>query len=134
MRVFLIAGEASGDRLGAALMRGLRRTAPEQVRFEGIGGNRMTEEGLVSLFPMDEISIMGITEILREYRALKRRIRETADAIIAAKPDVLVTIDLPEFCLRVAALVKAQSDIRVVHYVAPTVWAWRPMPKWPPSG
>ena len=126
MRVFLIAGEASGDRLGAALMRGLRRTAPEQVSFEGIGGNRMTEEGLVSLFPMDEISIMGITEILREYRALKRRIRETADAIIAAKPDVLVTIDLPEFCLRVAALVKAQSDIRVVHYVAPTVWAWRP--------
>ncbi|MHA6324046.1 lipid-A-disaccharide synthase [Roseivivax sp. CAU 1753] len=126
MRVFLIAGEASGDRLGAALMRGLRRTALEKVDIEGIGGPRMIDEGLESLFPMDEISIMGISEILREYRALKRRIRQTAEAIIAAKPDVLVTIDLPEFCLRVAELVKAKSDIRVVHYVAPTVWAWRP--------
>ncbi|QFS83299.1 Lipid-A-disaccharide synthase [Roseivivax sp. THAF40] len=126
MHVFVIAGEPSGDRLGAALMRGFRRTALEPVTFEGIGGERMIEEGLSSLFPMDEISIMGIFEILREYRSLKARIRQTADAIIAAKPDVLVTIDLPEFCLRVAELVKAKSDIRVVHYVAPTVWAWRP--------
>ena len=123
MRVFVIAGEPSGDRLGAALMRGFRRTALEPVTFEGIGGERMIEEGLSSLFPMDEISIMGIFEILREYRSLKARIRQTADAIIAAKPDVLVTIDLPEFCMRVAELVKAKSDIRVVHYVAPTVWA-----------
>ncbi|SIS78950.1 lipid-A-disaccharide synthase [Roseivivax lentus] len=126
MRVFVIAGEPSGDRLGAALMRGLRRTALETVTFEGIGGERMIEEGLDSLFPMDEISIMGILEILREYRSLKARIRETARAVIAARPDVLVTIDLPEFCLRVAELVKAESEIRVVHYVAPTVWAWRP--------
>lgn len=126
MRVYVIAGEASGDRLGAALMRGLRRTALEPVHFRGIGGTGMIEEGLESLFPMDEISIMGITEILREYRALKRRIRETAEAILAEKPDVLVTIDLPEFSLRVAELVKAKSDIRTVHYVAPTVWAWRP--------
>lgn len=126
MHVFVIAGEPSGDRLGAALMRGFRRTALEPVTFEGIGGERMIEEGLSSLFPMDEISIMGIFEILREYRSLKARIRQTVDAIIAAKPDVLVTIDLPEFCLRVAELVKAKSDIRVVHYVAPTVWAWRP--------
>ena len=125
MRVFVIAGEASGDKLGAALMAGLRKHAKD-VRFEGIGGDRMIDEGLKSLFPMDEISIMGITEILSQYRQLKARIRQTADAVLAAKPDVLITIDLPEFSLRVAKLVKAQSNIRTVHYVAPTVWAWRP--------
>ncbi len=126
MRVFVIAGEPSGDKLGAALMQGLRALGPDDISFRGIGGPRMTEEGLESLFDMDEISVMGISEILSQYRALKRRIRETAEAIIAEKPDVLVTIDLPEFSLRVARLVKAGSDIRVVHYVAPTVWAWRP--------
>ncbi|OSQ48964.1 lipid-A-disaccharide synthase [Marivita geojedonensis] len=125
MRVFVIAGEASGDKLGAALMAGLRKHAGD-VTFEGIGGDRMIDEGLQSLFPMDEISIMGITEILSQYRHLKARIRQTAEAVLAARPDVLVTIDLPEFSLRVARLVKAQSDIRTVHYVAPTVWAWRP--------
>ena len=125
MRVFVIAGEASGDKLGAALMAGLRKHAGD-VAFQGIGGDRMMAEGLHSLFPMDEISIMGITEILSQYRQLKARIRQTADAVLAAKPDVLITIDLPEFSLRVARLVKARSTIRTVHYVAPTVWAWRP--------
>ncbi|WP_439523543.1 lipid-A-disaccharide synthase [Marivita sp.] len=125
MRVFVVAGEASGDKLGAALMAGLRKHTPD-VTFEGIGGDRMIAEGLQSLFPMDEISIMGITEILSQYRHLKARIRQTADAVLAARPDVLITIDLPEFGLRVAKLVKAESDIRTVHYVAPTVWAWRP--------
>ncbi len=126
MKVFVIAGEPSGDKLGAALMRGLKLTTQEPVEFQGVGGEGMIAEGLNSLFPMSEIAIMGIGAILREYRNLKRRIRETANTIIAEKPDVLVTIDLPEFCLRVAELVKAESDIRVVHYVAPTVWAWRP--------
>ena len=126
MKVFVIAGEPSGDKLGAALMRGLKAKAGETIEFQGVGGEGMIAEGLNSLFPMSEIAIMGIGAILKEYRNLKRRIRETANAIIAAKPDVLVTIDLPEFCLRVAELVKAESDIRVVHYVAPTVWAWRP--------
>lgn len=127
MRVFVIAGEPSGDKLGAALMQGFRKVLPTgDVTFQGIGGPRMIDEGLQSLFPMDEISIMGISEILSQYFALKARIRQTADAIMAAKPDVLVTIDLPEFSLRVAKLVKAKSNIRVVHYVAPTVWAWRP--------
>ncbi|WP_226621505.1 lipid-A-disaccharide synthase [Alloyangia pacifica] len=125
MKVFIIAGEPSGDKLGGALMQGLKAQVPE-VSFEGIGGERMLEEGLQSLFPMDEISIMGITEILRNYGALKARIRQTAEAVVAAKPDVLITVDLPEFSLRVAKLVKETSDIRTVHYVAPTVWAWRP--------
>ncbi|WP_146588106.1 lipid-A-disaccharide synthase [Puniceibacterium confluentis] len=126
MRVFVIAGEPSGDKLGAALMQGLYEIGPEDLRFRGIGGPLMAEEGLTSLFSMDEISVMGISEILSQYRALKRRIQETAEAVIAEKPDVLITIDLPEFSLRVARLVKAACDVRVVHYVAPTVWAWRP--------
>mgnify|MGYP005991664215 CR=1 FL=1 len=125
MRVFIIAGEPSGDRLGAALMSGLRQMVPE-VRFTGIGGELMIGQGLQSLFPMDEISVMGVAEILRQYRALKARIRQTADAIIAARPDVVISVDLPEFSLRVARLVREASDIRIVHYVAPTVWAWRP--------
>ncbi len=127
MRVFVIAGEPSGDKLGAALMAGLRSLLPDtEVEFIGIGGPRMTEEGLSSIFPMDDISVMGLTEILKQYPALKRRVTEAAEAVIAARPDVLITIDLPEFCLRVAKIVKARSNIRTVHYVAPTVRAWRP--------
>ena len=125
MRVFLVAGEPSGDALGQALMAGLKAEAPG-VAFMGIGGPRMCAEGMESLFPMDELSVMGLVEILPKYFHLKRRIRETAEAVIAAKPDVLITIDSPDFSLRVAKLVKAGSDIRTVHYVAPTVWAWRP--------
>lgn len=124
MRVFLIAGEASGDKLGAALMAGLKQLAPG-VRFDGVGGPLMQAEGLVSRFPMDELSVMGLAEILPKYRALKARIRQMADAVIETAPDVLITIDSPDFCLRVARLVKAVSTIRTVHYVAPTVWAWR---------
>ena len=124
MKVFLIAGEASGDKLGAALMSGLKQlTTPA---FSGIGGPLMQAEGMASLFPMDELSIMGLAEILPKYRHLKRRIAQTAQAVLDAKPDVLVTIDSPDFCLRVARIVKAHSDIRTVHYVAPSVWAWRP--------
>jgi len=92
----------------------------------GIGGPLMQAQGLTSLFDMSELSLMGIAEVLPKYFHLKRRIAETARAVIAAKPDVLITIDSPDFCLRVAKLVKAESDIRTVHYVAPTVWAWRP--------
>ena len=125
MRIFLIAGEASGDKLGAALMAGLKQLAPG-VEFLGVGGPEMQAAGLNSLFEMNELSVMGLVEVLPKYRQLKRRIAQTADAILAKKPDVLITIDSPDFCLRVAALVKAKSDIRVVHYVAPSVWAWRP--------
>jgi len=124
VKVFVIAGEPSGDKLGGALMAGLRQEVPE-VAFDGIGGPLMESHGLSSLFPMQELSLMGIAEILPKYRHLKLRIRQTADAVIAAKPDVLITIDSPDFCLRVARLVKAGSDVRCVHYVAPTVWAWR---------
>lgn len=126
MRAFLIAGEPSGDRLGGALIAGLRELDPA-LEIAGIGGESMAAQGLASLFPMSELSLMGIWEILPKYRALKRRIAQTAQAVIAAAPDVLITIDSPDFGLRVARLVRAAAPgIRTVHYVAPSVWAWRP--------
>ena len=126
MRIFLVAGEASGDALGAALMAGLKRLAPG-VTFCGVGGALMAGEGLDSLFAMDELSVMGLVEVLPRYRALKARIAETAAAIAAMAPDALVTIDSPDFCLRVARAARAANpSLRTIHYVAPTVWAWRP--------
>ncbi|MCB1363046.1 MAG: lipid-A-disaccharide synthase [Rhodobacteraceae bacterium] len=125
MRVFVVAGEASGDRLGGALMAGLKTLVPD-VTFDGIGGPQMQAQGLVSRFSMDELSVMGIAEVLPKYRHLKRRIAQTAGAVLEFAPDVLITIDSPDFSLRVAKLVKAASAIRTVHYVAPSVWAWRP--------
>ncbi len=123
---FLIAGEPSGDRLGAALMAGLKTLHPG-VTFAGIGGPAMAEEGLTSLFPMEELSIMGLVEVLPKYLHLKRRIRETAGAALKANPAALITIDSPDFTLRVAGLVKAANpQMKTIHYVAPSVWAWRP--------
>ena len=126
MKVFLIAGEPSGDKLGAALMAGLKTLQPE-VEFHGIGGPLMQAEGMVSLFPMEELSIMGLVEVLPKYRALKRRIAEAAADVLAAQPAALITIDSPDFCLRVAGLARvAMPKLRTIHYVAPSVWAWRP--------
>jgi lipid-A-disaccharide synthase len=125
VKLFLIAGEPSGDRLGAALMAGLKSLAP--VEFAGVGGPLMEGEGMASLFPMEELSVMGIAEVLPKYLPLKRRIRQAAEAALASGAEALVTIDSPDFCLRVAALVKAaKPGTRIIHYVAPSVWAWRP--------
>lgn len=125
MRVFLVAGEPSGDRLGGALMEGLKALVPD-VQFDGVGGPLMQVQGLTSRFPMSELSVMGLVEVLPKFFHLKRRISETAQAVLDTQPDVLITIDSPDFSLRVARIVKAGSDIRTVHYVAPSVWAWRP--------
>ncbi len=126
LTLFLIAGEPSGDRLGAALMAGLKALHRE-VAFTGIGGPMMQAEGLTSLFPMEELSVMGIAEVLPRYFALKARIRQAASACLAASPAALITIDSPDFCLRAAGIVKAaRPDLRTIHYVAPSVWAWRP--------
>lgn len=112
--------------MGAALMAGLKTLVPE-VEFHGIGGPMMQAEGLTSLFPMEELSIMGLVEVLPKYAHLKRRIRETAADALARQPAALISIDSPDFCLRVAELVKtARPDLRTIHYVAPSVWAWRP--------
>ncbi|CUH41027.1 Lipid-A-disaccharide synthase [Jannaschia seosinensis] len=124
-KLFLIAGEPSGDRLGAALMVGLNDLAP-QIAIEGVGGSAMEEQGLQSLFPMEVLSVMGLAEVLPRLPDLLRRRDQAVAAIVAARPDALVTIDSPDFCLRVAARVReALPDLRIIHYVAPSVWAWR---------
>ena len=120
--VYLIAGEQSGDVLGARLMAALRAERPE-LEFTGIGGPRMAELGFVSIFPMDELAVMGLLEVLPRIRRLRRLMQGTVADIRARAPDVLVTIDSPGFCLRVLRQVQG---IRRVHYVAPQVWAWRP--------
>jgi lipid-A-disaccharide synthase len=125
VKVFILAGEPSGDRLGGALMAGLKQLQPD-VTFDGIGGSEMAAQGLQSRFDMSELSVMGIAEILPKYNALMARINETAAAVVAGGYDVLITIDSPDFSLRVAKRVKERSRVRTVHYVAPTVWAWRP--------
>lgn len=125
MRVFILAGEPSGDKLGGALMAGLKQLHPG-IEFDGVGGTLMQAQGLQSRFAMDELSVMGIAEILPKYRHLMARINETAQAVIETCPDVLITIDSPDFSFRVAKRVKAACAVRTVHYVAPTVWAWRP--------
>jgi len=125
MKVSLLAGELSGDKLGAALMEGLRDEV-DDISFHGVGGPGMMGQGLSSLFPMEELSVMGIAEVLPKYPALKRRLHQTAESVIEADPDALVTIDSPDFSLRLANLVKSKTDIPTIHYVAPSVWAWRP--------
>ncbi len=106
-------------------MAGLRQLHPD-VRFSGVGGPLMQAQGLTSLFAMEELSVMGLAEVLPKYFALKRRIAQAAKAAVAAKPCALITIDSPDFCLRVAKLVKAANPaLRTIHYVAPSVWAWR---------
>lgn len=123
--LYIIAGEPSGDRLGGALMRSLHDRA--DPRFTGIGGQTMARAGLRSLFEMSELTVMGLSEVLPKLPRLIRRIRQTADDVIAQRPDALITIDSPDFTLRVAAKArKALPDLKVVHYVAPSVWAWRP--------
>jgi lipid-A-disaccharide synthase len=121
--VFIIAGEASGDVLGGRLITALQTLSPG-LRFSGIGGARMAEAGLTSLFPMQELAVMGLAEILPRVFSLRRRIAETIVAIRAQNPDILVTIDSPGFCLRVLKALRT-SGIKRVHYVAPQVWAWR---------
>jgi len=125
MRVFVVAGEASGDALGRAVMAGLRAARPD-IEFAGVGGPLMAAEGLKSLFPMSELSVMGLVEVLPKYMHLRRRLNETVAAAEAFAPDILLTIDSPDFCLRVARKLKARMAVRTVHYVAPSVWAWRP--------
>ena len=123
---FLIAGEPSGDLIGASLMRALKERTGGTARFAGIGGEGMAAEGLQSLLPIRELAIMGMLEVLPRARRLLRRVRETAAEIARLKPDVVVTIDNSGFCFRVGEMVKEQPNRPlIVHYVAPMVWAWR---------
>jgi lipid-A-disaccharide synthase len=125
-KLSLIAAEESGDALGGALMAALREQHP-LVAFTGVGGRAMTREGLTSPFDTASLSIIGLASIPGKLPLIFRRIRETAEAVIAARPDALVIIDSPEFTHRVARRVrKTAPDIPIFNYAPPTVWAWRP--------
>jgi lipid-A-disaccharide synthase len=126
-KIFLIATEESGDRLGAGLMKILRQRLGDAVQFEGVGGRAMAGEGMTSRFPIEELSIMGLAAIVTQLPKVLRLIRQTATAVTDAAPDILVIIDSPDFTHRVARRVRARdSSIPIVDYVSPSVWAWRP--------
>jgi lipid-A-disaccharide synthase len=126
-KIFLIATEESGDRLGAQLMKVLRQRLGGAVRFEGVGGQAMAREGLTSLFPIEELSIIGFTAVVSQLPKLLRLIRGTVDTLIRAEPDILVIVDSPDFTHRVARRVRARAPaIPIIDYVSPSVWAWRP--------
>lgn len=125
MRVYLIAGEPSGDVLGAKLIRALQRQSGTELKLYGLGGPLMASEGLKSLFPIEELSMMGLAEVLPHIPRLIRRINQTVADIHEKQPDVVVTIDSPGFNFRIAKKLQGEG-IPLVHYVAPTVWAWKP--------
>ena len=122
---FLVAAEASADGLGARLMRSLKEETGGRVRFAGIGGPAMAAEGLESLVPFGELNIMGIVEIVPHIARVLGRVRETIAAAKAVAPDAVITIDAPAFSFRVQRKLAGGRSL-LVHYVAPTVWAWRP--------
>lgn len=127
IKIFLIAGEHSGDALGAKLIAALRRLSPSSLELAGVGGELMQQEGLASLFPLTELAVMSPLDVLPRLRSILRRIRETARAVVDFKPDVLVILDSPEFTHQVAKRVRARApEIPIVDYVSPSVWAWRP--------
>lgn len=130
LSIFISAGEASGDVLGARLMAALKEQQGGDIKFSGVGGPLMQAQGLDSLFPMEDLSVMGIAEVLPRLNLILKRIKQASDFIVKNNPDIVVTIDAPDFSFRV---VKRARDIfacrkapRMIHYVAPTVWAWRP--------
>ncbi|UDQ89081.1 lipid-A-disaccharide synthase [Xanthobacter autotrophicus] len=123
--IFIVAGEESGDQLGGALMEALAEVAPGTT-FRGVGGRRMGASGLESLYPMDDLTAIGIAAVVGKLPTILRRLRETVEAVLADPPDVLVLVDAPDFTHRVAARVRARNpNIPIVKYVSPTVWIWR---------
>ena len=127
LKVFLVAVEESGDRLGGALMRALRERSDRPIVFSGVGGHDMAEAGLDSLHPIDGFSIIGFTAIPARLPRILRHMRETKAAVLAQQPDVVVIIDSPGYSLRLARSVhKSAPQIPIVDYVSPSVWAWRP--------
>jgi len=127
LSIQIVAGEESGDALGGALASALRRREDAAVKLSGLGGRAMTEAGIVSAFAIDELSIVGLTAIPQRLPHIFRRIRQTAAAVVAARPDALVIVDSPDFTHRVARRVRRLApSIPIVDYVSPSVWAWRP--------
>ncbi len=127
LSIYIVAGEESGDALGASLADTLRANRGETFKLAGVGGRAMAAAGIPSPFAIDDLSIIGFIAIPRRLPLILRRIRETADTIIAARPDVLVIVDSPDFTHRVARRVRATAPaIPIIDYVSPSVWAWRP--------
>jgi lipid-A-disaccharide synthase len=125
--IFVVATEESGDRLGAGLMKVLRQRLGDAVRIDGVGGRAMASQGLVSRFPIEDLSIMGFSGIVQRLPTILRHIRQTADAVLETSPDILIIIDSPDFTHRVARRVRAKdASIPIIDYVSPSVWAWRP--------
>jgi lipid-A-disaccharide synthase len=127
LRIFITSGETSGDMLAAQLMRALKMLTDGAVTFEGVGGPRMEAEGLRSLFPVDDIAVMGLVDILPKLRILMNRIWTSVHHAAAMKPDLAILVDVPGFNLRIAERLKPIApDIPIAQYVAPQAWAWRP--------
>jgi lipid-A-disaccharide synthase len=126
LSIAIIAAEESGDALGAALAQALRRHERGAIELSGVGGRAMAAVGIVSPFAIDELSIVGLLAILEKLPAMYRRIHDTAQAVVTARPDALVIVDSPEFTHRVARRVRARAPaIPIIDYVSPSVWAWR---------
>lgn len=125
LKIYLIAGEASGDNIGANLMRELKKER-EDVCFYGIGGKNMEAQGIRSLFPSKELSLMGFFEILPYIPKFLYRIKQAISDVVSINPDAVITIDSPGFCFRVAKAIKGKVNAKLIHYVAPTVWAYKP--------
>lgn len=127
LKIAVIAGEESGDLLGADIVAALRTATGRDIKLVGVGGRHLQQLGLQSLFNAGDIALMGFTAVFRQLPRLLKRIGETARLVVAEKPDCLITIDSPDFTLRVAKKVRAADpSIPIVHYICPSVWAWRP--------
>lgn len=125
LKIFIVAGEHSGDALGAKLIDALRAKRPDIV-FAGVGGHDMEAHGFKSLFPVEDVAVMGAFSILKALPRLRRRVHQTVDAAIAFQPDIVVVIDSPEFTHPIARRIRRRAPhIPIVDYVSPSVWAWR---------
>lgn len=128
-RIFILTGEPSGDLLGARLMQAIKRKLGDDVTFEGVGGTRMVAEGLHEIFPQRDLALFGLFELLPKIFLILKRLKQTVEHVKATQPDIVITIDSPDFSLRVGKRLKMDSvskNIKLIHYVAPSVWAWRP--------
>ncbi len=126
LTVMIVAGEPSGDVLGGELLSALRARCERPISACGVGGHALAEAGLASLFPMSDLSVMGVSEVVPRLPLIQMRIAQTVGAALERRPDLLITIDSPDFCFRVARRLRAANpQLPIIHYVAPHVWAWR---------